>query len=93
MDRDDVIRIARAAGLGECLTTDESADGEGGVWFYDDNYIKQVELFFRAAYAAGVAAERDALLSVLEKIANVNAMDYEYQEWARAAIDAVRREK
>jgi hypothetical protein len=25
-------------------------------------------------------------LEVLEKIANVNAMDYEYQQWAREAL-------
>jgi hypothetical protein len=31
-------------------------------------------------------AQRDALLEALEKIANVNAMDKEYQAWARAAI-------
>ena len=37
-------------------------------------------------------AERDALRAALEKIATVNAMDYEYVRWARAALrrDAAR---
>ena len=33
------------------------------------------------------------LLDALKKIARVNAMDYEYQRWARAAIAAAEQEK
>ena len=38
-------------------------------------------------------AQRDALLEALRWIGNVNAMDYEYQAKARAAIKAVEGEK
>jgi hypothetical protein len=37
---------------------------------------------------AAVEAQRDALLAALRWIATVNAMDYEYQQVARAAIKA-----
>ena len=42
---------------------------------------------------AAVEAQRDALLEALRWIGNVNAMDYEYQAKARAAIKAVEGEK
>jgi hypothetical protein len=32
-------------------------------------------------------------LEVLEKIANVNAMDYEYQQWAREALKQLNTEE
>ena len=32
-------------------------------------------------------------LEALEKIANVNAMDYEYQQWAREAIKQLNTEE
>jgi hypothetical protein len=32
-------------------------------------------------------------LEVLEKIANVNAMDYEYQKWAREALKQLNTEE
>ena len=38
-------------------------------------------------------AQRDALLEALRWIDNVNAMDYEYQKVARAAIKAVEEGK
>jgi len=41
---------------------------------------------------SAVEAQRDALLAALRWIATVNAMDYEYQQVARAAIKAVEGE-
>ena len=41
----------------------------------------------------GVLAEKQDLLDVLQKIANTNAMDYEYQAWAKEAIEAKLKEK
>ena len=35
----------------------------------------------------------EAMKQVLEKIANVNAMDYEYQRWAREALAIAEAEK
>jgi hypothetical protein len=32
-------------------------------------------------------------LKTLEKIANVNAMDYEYQQWARESLEQLNIEK
>ena len=40
-----------------------------------------------------LTAQRDALLEALRWIDNVNAMDYEYQKVARAAIKAVEEGK
>jgi hypothetical protein len=42
---------------------------------------------------SAVEAQRDALLAALRWIATVNAMDYEYQQVARAAIKAVEETK
>jgi hypothetical protein len=42
---------------------------------------------------AAVEAQRDALLEALRWIATVNAMDYEYQQVARAAIKAAEENK
>ncbi len=40
----------------------------------------------RAAEIERLNAEKAELLETLRRIATVNAMDYEYQAWARAAI-------
>jgi hypothetical protein len=42
---------------------------------------------------SAVEAQRDALLAALRWIATVNAMDYEYQQVARAAIKAAEENK
>lgn len=51
MNRDDVIRMAREAGI------------PYDPW-PDSAYNKNIERFFQAAYAAGAAAERTAILQI-----------------------------
>lgn len=64
MNQDDIIRIAREAGLGKVLCHN-SIDGdricvEGADWH------DEIERFAALAYAAGVAAEREACAKVCD---------------------------
>ena len=59
MTRDDIIRMAREV-------FDVETDSRGRETFSGDNY--GVERFFRAAYAAGAAAERDRLEPAFERL-------------------------
>ena len=55
-----------------------------------ERFVEGIEAGWRGEVAAtrvdGVNAE---MLAALKRIASVNAMDYEYQKWARAAIAKV----
>ena len=54
MNREDIIRMAREAGILEPIELLESNQ-----WRQDT--IRELERFFQAAYAAGAAAEREEL--------------------------------
>jgi hypothetical protein len=58
----------------------------------DAEYALRAALAQQDAPVATLTAQRDALLAALRWIGNVNAMDYEYQAKARAAIAAVEGE-
>ena len=60
MNREDIIRMAREAGILEPIELLESNQ-----WRQDT--IRELERFFQAAYAAGAAAEREACARVCEE--------------------------
>jgi hypothetical protein len=51
MNRDDIIRIAKAVGLGE-------VDEDGDIWCSDGFYTEEIDSFAQFAYDAGRKAER-----------------------------------
>ena len=51
MNRDDIIRIAKAVGLGE-------VDKDGDIWCSDGFYTEEMDSFAQFAYDAGRKAER-----------------------------------
>ena len=65
MNREDIIRMAREAGI-EHLP-DNWDDG----WWQADS-TQSLERFAQAAYAAGAAAEREAVLDLLDAYAKNN---------------------
>ena len=60
MNREDIIRMAREAGILEPIELLESNQ-----WRQDT--IRELERFFQAAYAAGAAAENEACAKVCER--------------------------
>lgn len=56
MTRDDIIRMAREAGI----------DAEKDTLCRYEGWVEPLERFFHAAYAAGAAAEREACASVVD---------------------------
>ena len=60
MNREDVIRMAREAGIGWDLIDQD----EGQIWYIS---AESLERFAQAAYAAGAAAEREACAKVCEE--------------------------
>ena len=63
MNRDDIIRMAHEAGLGDGLLTGKSVDGESGIWINLMSVRSVLERF--AALVA--AAEREACAMVCQK--------------------------
>jgi hypothetical protein len=57
MTRDEIIRIARVANLGVALS---HYGGEQRIWIEGMDWHDEVEQFFKAAYEAGAAAERES---------------------------------
>ena len=57
MNRDDIIRIAREAGI----------DAEKDTLCRYEGWVEPLERFFHLAYAAGAAAEREACAKVCEQ--------------------------
>jgi len=67
MTRDDIIRMAREAGLGTALCHN-SIDGDR-IWIEGADWHEEVERFFALSYAAGAADEREACAEVCESLA------------------------
>ena len=65
MNREDIIRMAREAGI------EHLPDNWGDGWWQADN-TQSLERFAQAAYAAGAAAEREAVLDLLDAYAKNN---------------------
>ena len=65
MTREDVIRMAREAGI------EHLPDNWGDGWWQADS-TQSLERFFHASYAAGAAAEREAVLDLLDAYAKNN---------------------
>jgi hypothetical protein len=59
MTRDEIIRIAKAVGLGE-------VDDDGDIWCSDGFYTEEIDSFAQLAYDAGRKAEREACAKVAE---------------------------
>lgn len=59
MTRDDIIKLMR-----ESCDTDKSEPWDNGFWTVTQ---EELERFYRAAYAAGAAAEREACAKVCEE--------------------------
>ena len=70
MNQDDIIRMALGAGFGHDPATGHLVVSER----YPDLVVTLgLERFFAAAYAAGAAAEREALLDLVDDYAKNNA--------------------
>ena len=54
MNRDDIIRIAKAVGLGK-------VDDDGDIWCSDGFYTEEIDSFAQFAYDAGRKAERERI--------------------------------
>ena len=74
MTRDDIIRMAREAGL-----------ERNGYWEFDKN---RLERFFLLAAAAGAAAEREACARVCDEYAKNSSNPMNFAENCAAAIRA-----
>ena len=72
MIREDIIRMAREAGI------EHLPDNWGDGWWQADS-TQSLERFFHASYAAGAAAEREACAQVCESYT-----EYECAEAIRA---------
>ena len=82
MKRDDIIRMAREAGL----RVGPAGMGQT-VWGSDE----ELERFFQDAYAAGAAAERDGCLKACEQIAAKYHMKRYATDWqAQECIAAIK---
>jgi hypothetical protein len=89
MNRDDILRMAREAGIP--IETDWAGRPSTLVIKDGGTYLRGVddlERFFRAAYEAGAAAEREACAQVCERryMGDNNREDME----ARRCADAIR---
>lgn len=62
---DEIIRMAREVGLGTVLCHN-SIDGDR-VWIGGADWHDELERFYRAAFAAGAAAEREACAKVCDE--------------------------
>ena len=87
MNREDIIRMAREAGL--ILLLDEDCFQRMGVKNFERTK-RVIERFFQAAYAAGAAAEREACSAVCYRHAAfvVDPIDKERIHQCAAAIRA-----
>ena len=74
MNKDDLIRMAREAGF-HCYNG--CADGIDA----------DLERFFQSAYAAGAAAERQAMLETIDALYNSQDPNPMYQEGYNHALD------
>ena len=79
MNRDEVTRMAREAGLPLA-------------WVSSTGVIQwaQLERFFQAAYAAGAAAEREACAQILDRNANACANITMLADVLRSNANAIR---
>ena len=60
MTREDIIRMAREAGI------EHLPDNWGDGWWQADS-TQSLERFFHASYAAGAAAEREACAAICDR--------------------------
>ena len=72
MNKDDLIRMAREAGC--------------ALW-EDGSVSPALERFFQAAFAAGAAAERQAMLETIDALYNSQDPNPMYQEGYNHALD------
>jgi hypothetical protein len=70
VNRDDIIRMALEAG-----------GSSGGIWGFT---VIELERFFRAAYEAGAAAEREACAQVCETEGSTDDLPEHYAAACRA---------
>ena len=67
MNREDIIRMAREA----CMALSDKQAVGGNLWYWPMEYQEKpayreaLERFFHAAYAAGAAAEREAIIQAM----------------------------
>ena len=71
MDRNEVIALAREAGL----LTIGTADGSVAVYTWPKGITEELERFAALAYAAGADAEREACAKVCEDMCTVNGYE------------------
>lgn len=74
MNREEIIRTAKAVGLGE-------VDDDGDIWCSDGFYTEEIDSFAQFVYDAGRKAEREACAMTVANIAG----DEQYR-WAAMAI-------
>jgi len=72
-------------------TIEMAREAAGDDWGLFQEYMPEIHRLaelVRADERARMATDKskEAMKLALEKIANVNAMDYEYQAWAREAL-------
>ena len=90
MNRDDVIRMAREAGL----LTIGTADGSVAVYTWPKGITEELERFAALAYAAGADAEREACAKVCDEKVDAEyatgKVDHNEMGWTQACAIAIR---
>ena len=90
MNRDDIIKLAREAGIPIEIDwagrTSTLVIKDGGTYLRG---IDDLERFFQAAYAAGAKAERDALLADAERYRWLRRKDREFINDEMSNVGAV----
>jgi len=80
MTRDDILRMAREAGLHSAVLLHIYAGKEAALTDSERDELRKLERFFTLAYEAGAAAEREACAKVCDP--------YTHGQWFAAAIRA-----
>jgi len=70
MTKEDIIRMAREAGLASIF----SACDEPGVRCAYEDWDEELERFFTLAYEAGAAAEREACADICDQHASIEGI-------------------
>jgi len=86
MTRDDIIRMAREAGLHSAVLLHIYDGREAALTDSERDELRKLERFFKLAYEAGAAAEREACARLCDELAERDKLSNYY----RIAANAIR---